>query len=108
VSATQFQDVVVPTGLRLQDAAHQSYSREEAGWRHGQFEYVGSTSVEEAANYVRQRMPQHSWTIVADEVGQEGTRLRFERGIYSAEYSFQRRDGSTAMTVAYRTDYSRR
>jgi hypothetical protein len=108
VGASQFQDVVVPAGLRLQDAAHQSYSREESGWRHGQFVYSGAMAIEEAMGYVRQRMPQHNWTIVADEADEQRALLRFERGIYSAEYTFQRRDGSTQMVVAYRTDYTRR
>lgn len=108
VASGQFKDVVVPTGLKLQDAAHQSYSREESGWRHGQFVYAGNTELEEAMGYVRQRMPQHNWTIVADEIKEDRALMRFERGIYTAEYSFQHRNGSTEMVVAYRTDYTRR
>ena len=109
VHAVQFQDVVVPTGFRLQDQAHESHSREEANWRQGHFVYSGPTGLEEALGYVKQRMPQHSWRIVAEEaVGETGKRLLFERGIYSAEYTFQRRDGSTQMVVVYTTDYSRR
>jgi len=109
VNATQFQDMVVPAGLRLRDRGHESYSRQEAGWRMGHFVYVGATGVEEAAGYVRQRMPQHSWKMVSEDVtADQVARMRFERGIYSAEYTFQRRDGSTQMVVVYNTDYSRR
>jgi len=109
VNATQFQDMVVPAGLRLRDRIHESYSRQEAGWRMGHFVYVGSTGIDEAMGYVRQRMPQHSWTMVDDEqTADQVARLRFERGIYSAEYTFQRQDGSTQMVVVYSTDYSRR
>ena len=109
VTASQFQDMVVPAGLRLRDGANESYSRQEASWRQGRFEYIGSTAVDEAMNYVRQRMPQHSWSVVRDEMGADDVAtLRFERGIYAAEYTFQRRDGATHMTVLYSTDYSRR
>jgi hypothetical protein len=109
VNATQFQDMVVPAGLRLRERGHESYSRQEAGWRMGNFVYEGTTGVEEAMGYVRQRMPQHNWTIVSEDLtADEMARLRFERGIYTAEYTFQRRDGSTQMVVVYNTDYSRR
>jgi hypothetical protein len=109
VSAVQFQDVVVPTGLRLNDVAHRSYSRQEADWRHGRFEYIGSVELEPAAAYVRERMPQHSWTKVQDEqVPDVGLKLRFERGKYRADYTFARSEGATVMVVDYTTDYSRR
>jgi hypothetical protein len=109
VTATQFQDMVVPAGLRLRDRAHESYSRQEASWRTGHFVYVGNTDIDEAMGYVRLRMPQHSWSIISDEVAaDQGAKLRFERGIYTAEYTFQRHDGSTEMVVVYSTDYSRR
>jgi len=108
VSVTQFQDMVVPTGFQLQDAAHESYSREEVGWRDGHFVYSGAPSLETALGYVRQHMPRHSWQIVKDETVNEAVHLRFERGIYSADYTFSRRDGATQMVVVYNTDYSRR
>ncbi len=109
VTSGQFQDVVVPTGFRLRDAAHESFSREEAGWRQGHFVYLGAVKIEEALGYVRQRMSQHSWTMVAEgAVDEAGTLLRFERGVYSADYTFLRRDGSTEMVVDYATNYSRR
>ncbi len=109
VSAVQFQDVVVPNGLRLKDAGHESYSRDEAGWRQGHFVYTGQIDLATAASYVRERMPQHSWAKVHDEEAAEtGLRMRFERGIYKADYSFSRSDGATMMVVDYATDYSRR
>lgn len=109
VTAVQFQDVVVPTGLRMRNGAHESYSREEAGWRHGRFEYVGPTDVQAAADYVRERMPQHSWSKILDEAAAEaGVRIRFERGLYRADYTFTRSEGATVMVVDYTTDYARR
>lgn len=108
VNATQFQDMVVPAGLRLRDRGNESYSRQEAGWRMGHFVYEGLTGVDEAIGYVREQMPRHSWAMVGEELAEPVTRLRFERGIYTAEYTFERRDGSTQMVVVYNTDYTRR
>lgn len=108
VSATQFQDMVVPDGFRLRDGAHESYSREEVGWRQGHFVYAGTTALESALNYVRQHMPRHSWQIVKDEALEDAVHLRFERGVYSADYTFSRREGATHMVVSYDTDYTRR
>lgn len=108
VSASQFQDMVVPTGFLLRDDAHESYSREEVGWRQGHFVYSGDQAMERALGYVRENMPRHSWQIVKDEVVGDNVHLRFERGIYSADYTFSRREGATQMVVSYDTDYSRR
>lgn len=109
VSATQFQDVVVPSGMRLIDGAHESASREVGGWRQGKFVYQGNTRLEDAVAYVRLRMPQHSWDAAGSEnIDPEGCKLRFTRGIYSADYTFERREGVTQMVVDYSTDYSRR
>jgi len=109
VDSRQFSDVVVPDGFRIRDRVHESFSREEATWRHGRFVYVGDPFVEEASAYVRGQMPRHSWKLVSQEsIDDDGMRLRFERGIYSADYLFSRRDGTTRMVVDYATDYSRR
>ncbi len=109
VSAAQFQDVVVPSGMTLRDDAHESHSRDDAGHRQAHYVYTGPPSVQDAVAYVRQRMPQHSWTIVSEENSEDtGVRLRFERGIYRADYSFTRSEGATVMVVDYSTDYSRR
>ena len=108
VSAVQFQDVVVPAGLKLVDDAHRSWSREEAGWRSAHFEYIGQVDLQDAANYVRERMPQHGWTKSRDEAASASTQMQFERGIYVADYSFTRSEGATIMVVDYKTDYARR
>lgn len=109
VSAVQFQDVVVPAGMQLRDAAHESHSRIEAAWRKAHFVYSGQTAVQAAASYVRERMPQHNWTMVSEEQLEEtGLKIRFERGIYSAEYVFSRADGATQMVVDYDTQFQRR
>jgi len=109
VDSRQFSDVVVPDGFKIRDRVHESFSRQEATWRHGRFVYVGTPYVEEATAYVRGQMPRHSWKLVSQEsIDDAGVRLRFERGIYSADYLFSRRDGTTRMVVDYATDYSRR
>lgn len=109
VTASQFKDVVVPAGLRLLDDTHQSHSVAAASWRLGHFVYAGATPRDDAANYVRQRMPQHNWEKIVDEtIDENTTRLRFVRGHYAAEYRFIRQDGRTQMVVDYQTDYSRR
>jgi hypothetical protein len=113
VESRQFQDVVVPAGFQLRDRAHESFSREEATWRQGHFVYVGGARVDEAASYVQQRMPQHGWQVMPGQTPEqvpEGdeVRLRFERGIYAADYLFRRTEGSTHMIVDYTTDFSRR
>jgi hypothetical protein len=99
----------VPSGFRLRDRSNESYSREEATWRHARFVYSGSEYVAEASAYVKQHMPRHSWQMVSNEaIADDGVRLRFERGIYSADYLIRRQDGTTHMVVDYATDYSRR
>src|SRR5262245_32073099 len=81
VSAVQFQDVVVPSGFKLRDAGHESYAREEAGWRQAHLVYHGSIKIEDAMGYVRQRMPQYNWTTLTEEaLPTSGVRLRFEGG----------------------------
>jgi hypothetical protein len=35
-------------------------------------------------------------------------KLRFERSVYTADYTFVRADGATRMVVDYATDYTRR
>ena len=53
-------------------------------------------------------MGRHSWTLVGnEELEENGRRLQFQRGIYTADYVFQRKGSTTRMTVDYKTDYSR-
>src|SRR5712691_8766055 len=102
VSAIQFQDIVVPDGLKLRDSYHESYSIEETGWRLGHFVYSGLPHLEESSAHVISRMPQHSWSLLADEKTDESTRkLRFARGRYFADYSFRRQDGITQLVIDY-------
>ena len=108
VDSKQFQDYVVPSGFRLKDRQHESYSREVASWRHGHYIYAGREEVPAAASYVEANMGRHSWTLVGnEELEENGRRLQFQRGIYTADYVFQRNGSTTSMTVDYKTDYSR-
>lgn len=107
VTSLQFDDVVVPSGFRLQD--DESHSREDATFRTGHWLYYGGMHVDEAAMHVTRHMPRHSWSCTVDEqLEEEGKHLRFERGIYTADYRLRRQDGRTEMTVDYETDYTRR
>jgi hypothetical protein len=110
VSAIQFQDIVVPSGLTLQERLHESHSVEEGSWRHGHFEYLGSTKLEEASAHVLQRMPQHSWSLVTDEKPDQVSRkLKFVRGRYVATYTIRMEDtGFTRMVIDYRTEVTPR
>ena len=108
VDSKQFKDYVVPSGFRLKDRQHESYSREVASWRHGHYIYAGREEVPAAASYVEANMGRHSWTLVGnEELEENGRRLQFQRGIYTADYVFQRKGSTTRMTVDYKTDYSR-
>ncbi len=108
-SATQFQDVVVPAGMRLRDQLNESYSSEVATWKKAHLIYTGQVRVVDADSYVRLRMPAHGWEL-AEQTQLEGggVQLRFERHIYSAIYQISRGDGVTTMVVDYSTDESRR
>jgi hypothetical protein len=109
VTAMQFQDVVVPDDLMLRDSEHESWSRDDAGWRQGHFVYTGQARVDVAAGYVRERMPQHGWVAEGEQQLEDGSlQLRFLRGDYAASYTFNRKNGATSMVVDYATDYSRR
>ncbi len=109
VSSVQFQDVVVPDGLKIVDNAHQSHTVEAASYRNGRLVYTGAVRAEDAVAYVRERLPLHNWTLVQEDTANpDRTKLRFERGYYVQEYLFTRRDGKTEMVVDYTTDYSDR
>lgn len=108
VDSQQFQDYVVPSGFRLKDRKHESFSREVASWRHGHYIYSGSSKVAAAASYVEANMGRHSWRLVTnEEVDEQSKRLQFERGIYTTDYLFQRDGNVTRITVDYKTDYTR-
>ena len=68
VSSSQFSDIPVPDGMKLQDHPSTTNSNEASGWRYGNFVYSGSTSLEAATSYMQQRMPFHNWTLSKDEV----------------------------------------
>lgn len=108
VKATQFADVVVPAGMKLRDRANESHSRDDGGYRTAHLVYSGQSRVEDIESYLRLRMPSHNWQLVAESKIEEGIVMKFERDVYSVQYSVARADGATLMTVDYATDYSRR
>ena len=106
VSANQFDDIPVPDGLTLRERLHASDSVVVGDWRYGNFEYTGSVPVAEVAAYMRERMPQHAWELVAEEVDPQGrTILKFRRGKYEAECTLGRTEEktSTKLIVKVRT-----
>ena len=105
VSATQFADIPVPDRMKLQEHPQTSHSSEASDWRYGNFVYSGPMPLDEATNYMLQRMPLHSWKLVSDEFPSPDSRLlRFERGIYVADCRFTRESAKTRMEVHYRTE----
>lgn len=104
IQSVQFEDVRVPTRMRLvaEDARSHSVSV-GSDYRYGDFEYVGSVPIEACADYLAQTMPQHRWTLVEDTGGGPERTIRFERGIYDATYTIERKESTTRMTVALRT-----
>lgn len=103
-SAVQFQDVVVPAGLKLVERFVESHSREAAGWRYGHFEYVGQTQIKEACDHLLDRMPQHSWQVTSDDASNPQVRhIQFKRGAYVVDYRLERIHGETHMVVDYDT-----
>jgi len=108
VTAAQFPDVVVPAGMKLRDRANESYSRDDGGHRMAHLVYSGQAQVVDIEAYLRGRMPSHNWQLVSETKVEEGIVMKFERSIYSVQYSVARSDGATTMIVDYATDYSRR
>lgn len=109
VTAVQFQDLVVPDGMKMLDRYHESHSREEAGWRYGHYVYSGQPKLDDVAGHLLLRMPQHSWVVASDERPDDSTRrLRFTRGRYVAEYTITREHGSTVMVIDYKTQIESR
>jgi hypothetical protein len=106
VNSVQFQDIVVPDGLHIHDTAHESHSIEEVDFRFGHFVYSGQTRLDDACQYVLLRMPEHAWSLVADELQPDKLtrKITFTRGRYRADYSFRRQDGITSMVVDYHTE----
>lgn len=104
VSNAQFSDIPVPAGMKLLDHQNQSHSVQAGDYRFGEFVYTGSIPLHDASSYMMQRMPQHNWKLVADEVPTPESRmLRFERGNYVAECRFLRESATTRMDVKVTT-----
>lgn len=104
ISAVQFQDLVVPQGMKLVERFAESHSREAAGWRYGHFEYVGQTQIQDACAHLLERMPQHSWQVIKDDASTPQARhIQFKRGAYVVDYRFERNFGETHMVIDYDT-----
>lgn len=106
VSALQFVDVPVPDGMHLNERRHRSDSVTVGEFRYANFVYTGSVPIAEVGDYLRERMPQHSWTLTADSTEEDGRQsLSFRRGKYTADCQVKRAKGEsrTTLTVEVRT-----
>lgn len=105
VSAAQFQDIPVPAGFRIVDRHHESHSLSLAPrYRFGVYRYLGNPSVDTAASYVLERMPQHAWSLTErDGQGSDAQRMVFQRDDYQAEYRIYRQESRTLIDVDVRT-----
>lgn len=106
VAADQFKDLIVPSGLSLQQSRHESFSDQVGSWRIGHFVYRGSVRAPDAIAYVQQRAPQHGWeTSGPVAVDEDNTTLRLVRPPHTLEYKFTRTGGYLQVVADYRTDY---
>ena len=105
VSALQFSDIPVPAGLKLRDRRHASDSVQVGQYRYANYVYSGGVPVAEVSAYLRERMPQHSWELTAEETDAEGNeRLSFQRGKYTADCRMARDEKAvTRLHVTVRT-----
>ncbi len=106
VSALQFQDIPVPSELRLVERFHSSDSRELGEYRYANFVYAGALPVGGVCSYLLERMPQHSWELEQDTSGSDGYRsLRFRRGNYAVDCVLTPQSNSrTRMEMTVRTN----
>jgi hypothetical protein len=108
VTSVQFEDVRVPTSMKLVSTTGRSHSNQAgAEYRYGDFGYEGRTPVEECAEYLSDTMPQHRWQLVSDQglgAPTDPRILRFERGVYEATYTIERIGSNTRMQVQLRTN----
>ena len=104
VSAVQFPDVPAPHGMGLREHEHMSHSLQVGEYRYGEFEYAGPLTVREVSAYMRERMPQHSWEMVADDAPSPDVQvMKFRRGKYVAECTVSRDKALTRMRVKVQT-----
>lgn len=106
VAADQFKDLIVPSGLSLQQSRHESYSEQVGSWRVGHYVYRGSLRAQDAIAYVQQRAPQHGWKaeppVALDD---DNTSLRLVRPPHRIDYTFTRIGGYLQVIADYRTEY---
>jgi hypothetical protein len=106
VAASQFKDLIVPSGLNLQQSRHESFSDQVGTWRIGHFVYRGSLRAQDAIAYVQQRAPQHGWETAGPvAIDEDNTTLRLVRSPHTLEYKFTRTGGYLQVVADYRTDY---
>ena len=104
VHAVQPPDIPIPLEMKLRDHQHRSHSREDKSYRYADLVYTGTTPVAQAASYMLERMPYHSWRLESQESPKKGTEvLVFRRGRYTTSCTISRREAKTVMEIQLRT-----
>jgi hypothetical protein len=105
VSAVQFPDIPVPSGMTMREHEHRSFSVQAgSNYRFAEFVYEGPLAVTEVGAYMAERMPQHAWEQVARENPVPDVQiLKFRRGRDHAECNIQRDEATTTMRVVVQT-----
>lgn len=99
----QFSDIPVPDGMKLQQDLHQSHSFELGQFRVADLHYFGNLAVAEISDYLKARMPQHGWSLEAENAEPDSRKLLFVRGRQKATCAIRVDDiGVTRMHVEVR------
>ena len=104
VHVVQPKDIPVPDGFNLNQYGHQSNTLEVGDYRYVNLVYEGDQPVIQVANYLLQRMPQHSHRLISQENKGDGHEfLVFRRGRYTTECTVRRLEYSTRLEIRVRT-----
>ncbi|MCA8941692.1 MAG: hypothetical protein KDB80_03960, partial [Planctomycetes bacterium] len=103
-SAIQFDDVPIPSGMRLATGPGFSHSHAVGSFRYGDFEYSGHVPVERVVEYMRSRMAVHAWDLAEFETSELATDLRFTRRPYVVTCHVFEQSATTKMQVSVRTE----
>ena len=105
VHSVQPRDIPVPLGMQLDTHLHRSDSVEVGEYRYANLVYRGSMPTMQIGDYLRNRMPQHSYELTSQERTDEDTeQYTFQRGPYIAICTVRRIDGRSELAIRLRTN----
>lgn len=102
LSPVQLADIPVPDGMKLRDSLNESHSYEVGTFRVADLQYFGNVPLTEVASYLRDRMPQHGWRLVSDNLAGEAE-LVFDRRPHRATCRIWNDGSVTRLHVGVRT-----